>query len=64
MTTIDRRLFDLDKMGIDIQVVAPAPGQCYYSIAPKIAEAAHRLANDGVWNIARASPTGSSGSAS
>ena len=30
MTTIDRRLFDLDKMGIDIQVVAPAPGQCYY----------------------------------
>jgi len=23
MTTIDRRLFDLDKMGIDIQVVAP-----------------------------------------
>ena len=47
MTTIDRRLFDLDKMGIDIQVVA-APGQCYYSIDPKIAEAAHRLANDGV----------------
>ena len=48
MTTIDRRLFDLDKMGIDIQVVAPAPGQCYYSIDAKIAEAAHRLANDGV----------------
>src|SRR5260221_5072109 len=47
MTTIDRRLFDLDKMGIDIQVVAPAPGQCYYSIDPKIAEAAHRLANEG-----------------
>ena len=39
MTTIDRRLFDLDKMGIDIQVVAPAPTQCYYSIDPKIAEA-------------------------
>ena len=48
MTTIDRRLLDLDRMGIDIQVVAPAPGQCYYSIDPKIAEAAHRLANDGV----------------
>src|SRR6195256_1699616 len=28
MTTIDRRLFDLDRMGIDIPVVAPAPGQC------------------------------------
>jgi aminocarboxymuconate-semialdehyde decarboxylase len=48
MTTIDRRLFDLDKMGIDIQVVAPAPGQCYYSVDAKIAEAAHRAANDGV----------------
>src|SRR5258708_2869069 len=48
MTTIDRRLFDLDKMGIDIQVVAPAPGQCYYSIDPKITEPAHRLANEGV----------------
>src|SRR6201999_2685666 len=48
MTTIDRRLVDLDRMGIDIQVVAPAPNQCYYSIDPKIGEAAHRLANDGV----------------
>lgn len=48
MTTIDRRLRDLDKMGIDIQVVAPAPGQCYYYVDPKIAETAHRVANEGV----------------
>src|SRR6201987_2722383 len=48
MTTIDRRLTDLDRMGIDIQVVAPAPNQCYYSVDPKIGESAHRLANDGV----------------
>ena len=48
MTTIDRRLRDLDSMGIDIQVVAPAPGQCYYTVDAKVAEAAHRLANDGV----------------
>src|ERR1700751_1554861 len=32
MTTIHRRLSDLDRMGIDIQVVAPAPNQCYYTI--------------------------------
>src|ERR1700737_2540183 len=38
MTTVDRRLLDLDKMGIDVQVVAPAPGQCYYSIDQKIGE--------------------------
>src|SRR5438270_657939 len=48
MTAIDRRLSDLDRMGIDIQVVAPAPGQCYYTVDSKIAETAHRLANDGV----------------
>lgn len=48
MTTIDRRLSDLDRMGIDIQVVAPAPGQCYYYVDPKIAESAHRIVNDGV----------------
>lgn len=35
-------------MGVDIQVVAPAPTQCYYSVSPPIAETAHRLANDGV----------------
>src|SRR4030081_2943254 len=27
MTTIVRRLAELDRMGIDVQVVAPAPGQ-------------------------------------
>jgi aminocarboxymuconate-semialdehyde decarboxylase len=48
MTTVDRRLTDLDRMGIDIQVVAPAPGQCYYTVDPKIGEAAHRHAKDGV----------------
>jgi aminocarboxymuconate-semialdehyde decarboxylase len=48
MTTIDRRLRDLDAMTIDIQVVAPAPGQNYYTVDAKIAEQAHRLANDGV----------------
>src|SRR5438105_11989238 len=48
MTTIERRLSDLDRMGIDIQVVAPAPGQCYYTVDSKIAETAHRLANDAV----------------
>jgi aminocarboxymuconate-semialdehyde decarboxylase len=48
MTTIDRRLRDLDSMGIDIQVVAPAPGQNYYTVDAKIAEQAHRLANDGI----------------
>jgi aminocarboxymuconate-semialdehyde decarboxylase len=48
MTQIDKRLLDLDAMGIDVQVIAPAPPQCYYSIDPKIAETGHRLTNEGV----------------
>ncbi|WP_315833765.1 amidohydrolase family protein [Bradyrhizobium prioriisuperbiae] len=45
---VEKRLRDLDRMGIDVQVVAPAPGQCYYAVPAEIAEKAHRLANDGV----------------
>ncbi len=45
---VDRRLKHLDDMGIDIQVVAPAPNQCYYAIPAEIAETVHRLTNEGV----------------
>ena len=48
MTTIDRRLHDLDKMGIDIQVVAHALGKWYYNIETKIPERGHCIDNDGV----------------
>src|SRR5260370_38508493 len=42
MTTIDRRLPDLNRMGTDIQAVAPPPGQAYASIDPHLAGKAHR----------------------
>src|SRR5215468_1203792 len=45
---LGQRLKDLDAMGIDVQVIAPVPGQCYYSIPAEIAETAHKLANEGV----------------
>jgi aminocarboxymuconate-semialdehyde decarboxylase len=48
MTQTDQRLRDLDAMGVDIQVIAPVPGQCYYDVAPEIAVVAHKLANEGV----------------
>src|SRR3954469_1969988 len=48
MTTIDRRLLDFAKMGIDIQVVAPAPMPGFYAIDTKIPEQAHRIVNDGM----------------
>jgi aminocarboxymuconate-semialdehyde decarboxylase len=44
----DRRLADLDAMGIDVQMIAPPPLQCYYSVPLDIAVKATRIVNDGV----------------
>jgi aminocarboxymuconate-semialdehyde decarboxylase len=48
LTDLDRRLSDMDTMGIDIQLVSPAPPQCGYAVPPEIAVAATRMINDGV----------------
>ena len=48
MTDVDARLTEMDATGIDIQVVAPLPPQCYFTVDPKIAETAHRMVNEGV----------------
>jgi aminocarboxymuconate-semialdehyde decarboxylase len=44
----DKRLADLDRMGIDVQVVCPPPPQCYYTVPLDIAVAATRALNDGI----------------
>lgn len=44
----DDRLAVLDAMGIDFQVVAPPPLQCYYSIPLEHAVKASRMVNDGL----------------
>jgi aminocarboxymuconate-semialdehyde decarboxylase len=48
MTTHDQRLRDLDAMAIDLQVIAPVPGQCYYMVEAGIAAEAHKVINEGV----------------
>ncbi|HUZ67083.1 MAG TPA: amidohydrolase family protein [Beijerinckiaceae bacterium] len=50
---VDARLRDMDRMGVDVQVVAPAPNQCYYALDRKIAEKAHQLTNEGVADYVR-----------
>ena len=45
---LDRRLADLDAMGIDVQMIAPPPLQCYYTAPLDIAVQATRLVNDGI----------------
>ena len=48
MTSHDRRLTDLDAMGIDLQVVMCPPPQCYYTVPVDIAVAAAGMINDGI----------------
>ena len=48
MVDTDSRLFDMQAMGVDIQVVAPAPPQCYYSVNAEVGERAHMAINEGV----------------
>jgi aminocarboxymuconate-semialdehyde decarboxylase len=42
------RLADLDAMGIDVQMIAPPPLQCYYTVPLDIAVKAARIVNDGI----------------
>jgi aminocarboxymuconate-semialdehyde decarboxylase len=48
ITRHDRRLADLDAMGIDFQLVMPPPPQCYYTVPLDIAVKAARIVNDGI----------------
>jgi len=56
MVERDLRLRDMDAMGVDIQLIAPVPLQCYYTVPPDIAAAAHRLANEGVAEFVARAP--------
>jgi aminocarboxymuconate-semialdehyde decarboxylase len=48
ITSHDRRLTELDAMGIDFQLVMPPPPQCYYTVPLEIAVGAARMVNDGI----------------
>jgi aminocarboxymuconate-semialdehyde decarboxylase len=45
---LDRRLADLDAMGIDVQLVAPTPPQCFYTVPLDIAVKGTQIVNDGI----------------
>jgi aminocarboxymuconate-semialdehyde decarboxylase len=44
----EQRLADLDAMGIDVQMIAPPPPQCYYTVPLDIAVPATQMVNDGI----------------
>jgi aminocarboxymuconate-semialdehyde decarboxylase len=45
---LDRRLDDLDAMGLDMQIIKPPPPQCYYAVPLEIAVESARMVNDGI----------------
>jgi aminocarboxymuconate-semialdehyde decarboxylase len=48
LTDLDLRLAEMDAMGVDMQIVSPAPAQCYHTVPPDIAVQAARMVNDGL----------------
>ncbi len=44
----EHRLADLDAMAIDVQMIAPPPLQCYYTVPLDIAVKAAQIVNDGI----------------
>jgi aminocarboxymuconate-semialdehyde decarboxylase len=56
LTDLDLRMRDFDSMGLDVQVISPAPPQCYYGVPPEIGIQAARMVNEGVAAIAARKP--------
>jgi aminocarboxymuconate-semialdehyde decarboxylase len=53
---LDLRMRDFDGMGLDAQIISPAPNQCYYDIPSDVAIEAARLINEGIAAIVAARP--------
>ncbi|MBV9816063.1 MAG: amidohydrolase, partial [Alphaproteobacteria bacterium] len=47
----EKRIEDMDRMGIDIQAISPAPRQTYYGANPDLGLAASRATNDFIAEI-------------
>jgi aminocarboxymuconate-semialdehyde decarboxylase len=52
LSTIELRLRDMDRMGVDVQAVSPAPQQTYYWAEPGLGLEVSRMINDRLAEIA------------
>jgi len=57
LTDIPTRIKDMDKMGVDLQVVSPAPFQYYYFAEPSFGLELAQGVNDGIAKIVAENPT-------
>ena len=46
LTDIETRIADMDRLGIDVQVVSPYPGHFIYAAPPEVARESARMVND------------------
>lgn len=56
LSDIPRRLADMDRMGIDVQIVSPAPFQYYYFSDPATGSALAREVNEGMQALVAGTP--------
>ena len=56
ITGKDVRLADLDRMGLDMQLVMPPPNQCYYAVPVEVGVEATCVLNDGLAEFAARRP--------
>ena len=56
LTDLALRMRDFDAMGLDAQVISPAPPQCYYTVPNEVGIRAARMVNEGVAAIASKMP--------
>ena len=55
-TSIEKRLADMDVMGIDIQAITPAPNQTWYDTPPDLGIATARVINDNIADVVARHP--------
>jgi aminocarboxymuconate-semialdehyde decarboxylase len=56
LTSVEARLAHMDKQGIDVQAISPAPSQYHYWADPELGRASARLVNDNIASIVAAHP--------
>src|SRR5258707_2153576 len=50
-SSVEKRLADMDRMGIDIQAITPSPAQTFYSVPADLGIATARIINDNIADI-------------
>ncbi|HTV80009.1 MAG TPA: amidohydrolase family protein [Steroidobacteraceae bacterium] len=48
LNSVEQRLQDMDRLGIDVQAISPSPGQYYYFTDAETGRSAARAVNDGI----------------